>query len=331
MAAQFRVAYTPRMRIIAAFALIVVLTSTYSVHAQTFGGVGARAEGMAGAFVAVADDATAVYWNPAGIATGATFDLQVATGRESTIFVGAALPVLAASYYRTRDVTGLPTVSASPDRQNGGSGEVQVRTLTTTNVGLTVVQTIVPGLLIGTTARIVRGTIDAFDPSTGSELPRAASRGDTSTTVDLDAGAMVSAWDMRFGLTARNLREAEFQAGDAAVRMNRQFRVGAALTPRSLPTGVHGPFTLALDVDLTATSDLQGKRRMAAAGGEYWVARGLVGGRAGVRWSTLGDSHRAFAGGFTVRLPRSVHVDGHLTKDNEAEQLDWTLGARVTF
>src|SRR5688500_18540854 len=274
MAAQFRVAYTPRMRIIAAFALIVVLTSPYSVHAQTFGGVGTRAEGMAGAFVAVADDATAVYWNPAGIATGATFDLQVATGRESTMFFGAALPVLGASYYRTSDVTGLPTVSGSPDRQNGGSGEVQVRTLKTTNFGLTVVQTIVPGLLIGTTARIVRGTIDG--------LP---SGDQTSTTVDLDVGAMVSAWDMRLGLTARNLREAEFQAGDAAVRMNRQFRVGAALTPRSLPAGVHGPFTLAVDVDLTATPDLRGKRRMAAAGGEYWVAKGLVGGRAGVSWS----------------------------------------------
>ena len=316
MAAQFRVAYTPRMRIIAVFSLVFVLTSTHSVHAQTFGGVGSRAEGMAGAFVAVADDATAVYWNPAGIATGATFDLQVATGRESKLFVGAALPVLAASYYRTRDVTGLPTVSGSPDRQNGGSGEVQVRTLTTTNVGLTVVQTIVPGLVIGTTARMVRGTIDAFD---------------TSTTVDLDAGAIVSAWDVRFGFTARNLREAEFQAGTTAVRMNRQLRVGAALTPRSLPTGVHGPFTLALDVDLTTTPDLRGKSRMAAAGGEYWVARGLVGARAGVRWSTLGDSHRAIAGGFTVRLPRSVHVDGHVTKDNELEQLDWTIGARVTF
>jgi hypothetical protein len=304
------------MRIITAFALVLVFSSTHFVHAQTFGGIGTRAEGMAGAFVAVADDATAVYWNPAGIATGATFDLQVATGHESTLFVGAALPVLAASYYRTRDVTGLPTVSGSPDRQNGGSGEVQVRTLTTSNVGLTVVQTIVPGLVIGTTARVVTGTIDAFD---------------SSTTVDLDAGAIVSAWDVRFGLTARNLREAEFQAGTEAVRMNRQWRVGAALAPRSLPTGVHGPFTLALDVDLTETLDLHGKRRMAAAGGEYWVARGLAGARAGVRWSTLGDSHRAFAWGFTVRLPRSVHVEGQLTNDNEVEQLDWTIGARVTF
>ena len=31
-------------------------------------GVGARAEGMGGAFVGVADDATALFWNAAGIA-----------------------------------------------------------------------------------------------------------------------------------------------------------------------------------------------------------------------------------------------------------------------
>ena len=36
--------------------------------AQTFEAVGTRAAGMAGAFVAVADDASAAYWNPAGFA-----------------------------------------------------------------------------------------------------------------------------------------------------------------------------------------------------------------------------------------------------------------------
>ena len=36
---------------------------------------------------------------------------------------------------------------------------------------------------------------------------------EAATTFDLDAGAMVSAWDLRFGLTARNLREPEFQSG----------------------------------------------------------------------------------------------------------------------
>ena len=304
------------MRIIAAFALFLPLTLPVLVHAQSFGGIGTRAEGMGGAFVAVADDASAVYWNPAGIATGATFDLQVSKGRDSSVFVGAVLPVLGASYYRTRDVTGLPTVSGSPDRQNGGSGEVQVRALTATNFGVTVVQTIASGLVIGTTARIVRGGIDG---------------GEARTTMDLDAGAMVSAWDVRFGFTARNLRAPEFQTPDGAVRLQRQLRVGAALVPRALPTGVHGPFSLAIDADLTTTRDVRGDRRTAAAGGEYWLALGLVGVRAGVRWSTLGDSNKALSGGLTVRLPRSIHVEGQMTKEDESEQSEWTIGARVTF
>ena len=37
--------------------------------------MGTRALGMGGAFVAVADDATAPYWNPAGLGTGATFSM----------------------------------------------------------------------------------------------------------------------------------------------------------------------------------------------------------------------------------------------------------------
>ena len=68
------------MRIIAFFALFLFVALTASAQAQTFGGVGTRAEGMGGAFVAVADDASAVYWNPAGIAMGATFDVQFSTG-----------------------------------------------------------------------------------------------------------------------------------------------------------------------------------------------------------------------------------------------------------
>jgi hypothetical protein len=304
------------MRIIAFFALFLALAIPVSVNAQVFGGVGARAEGMGGAFVAVADDASAVYWNPAGIATGATFDLQFAKGPGSNLFIGAALPVLGASYYRTREVTGLPTVSGSPDRQSGGSGEVQVRTLTTTNFGVTVVQSVVPALVIGTTARLVRGGFTGLEGR---------------TTVDLDAGAMVSAWDMRFGVTARNLRRPEFQVEGGTVRMSRQVRVGAALVPRALPTGVHGPFSLAIDADLTTTPDMRGDLRTASAGGEYWLAKGLVGFRGGFRWSTLGDSRRALSGGFTAKLPRSVHVEGQLTKQNESDEREWTLGARVTF
>jgi len=309
------------MRIIAALIFVLLLMLPVSVLAQSFGGVGTRAEGMGGAFVAVADDASAIYWNPAGIATGATFDLQISKGRESGLFIGAALPVLGAGYYKTRDVIRLPTVSSPPDRQNGGSGEIPIRTLTTTNVGVTVVQTVVPGLVLGTTARVVRGAIDGLNSATDPG-PR--------TTVDLDAGAMVSAWDLRFGLTGRNLRAPTFQTEGGMVRMSRQVRVGAALAPRALPTGVHGPFTLAIDADLTTTSDAMGNRRTASAGGEYWLVKGLIGARTGVRWSTLGDSQRAFSGGITVRLPRSLYIDGQMTKEDESEN-QWHIAARVTF
>ncbi len=296
----------------------LLVTCPAFAAAQTFGGIGTRAEGMGGAFVAVADDASAIYWNPAGIATGATFDLQVSAARGSTWLVGATMPVLGLGYYRTRHEITLPTVSPSPDRHNGGSGGVRVRPLTTSNAGVTVVQTIVSGLVIGATTRVVSGGLEDL-----------ASR----TTVDFDAGAMVSAWDMRLGLTVRNLREPEFDAGEAGgpVTLKRQVRVGAALAPRSLPSGVHGPYTLAVDADLTTTAGAFGERRGAAVGGEYWLAAGRVGVRGGVRWSTLGDRNRALSGGLTVKLPRSVYAEGQVTKADEADEDQWNVGIRVTF
>jgi F plasmid transfer operon, TraF, protein len=308
------------MRICVFVAALLLAILPVPAGAQMFGGIGTRAEGMGGAFVAVADDATAAYWNPAGIATGATFDVQGSGGPESSIFVGAALPVLGASFYRTSQATAFTTVSGSPDRQDEGSGEVPVRTLSTTNIGVTVVQTVAPGVVIGTTVRAVGLDVEGVD---------------TSTTFDLDAGAMVSAGGFRFGLTARNLREPEFQVESGAIRMRRQFRVGAALAPRSLPAGVYGPYSLAVDVDLTTTPDPRGEQRGAAVGGEYWLAKGFIGLRAGVRWSTLGDSNRVYAAGFTARLPRSIYLDGQVTKpdgsEGQSEGTKWSAGARITF
>lgn len=55
---------------------------------------------------------------------------------------------------------------------------VQVRTLSTSTFGITVMQTIVDGLVIGSTVRLVTGAIEGFEGR---------------TTFDVDAGAMVSA------------------------------------------------------------------------------------------------------------------------------------------
>ena len=301
------------MRILTFFVLMLALPAAAAAQNPA---VGVRAEGMGGAFVAVADDASAVYWNPAGVAMGALFDFQVSGGPASTLFVGAALPVLGASYYRLRRDVPFPTVSPSPDRENEGSEKVPGRPLTTTNLGVTVVQTVVTGVVIGTTARIVRGGIDTFA---------------TSTKVDLDAGLLVSVGAIRAGLTGRNLRQPEFEAGTGAVSLRRHVRAGAAYAPRSLPSGVHGPFTLAVDVDVTKTALPSGEARMAAAGGEYWIAQGRMGLRAGVRWSASGAPYRAMSGGVTAALPRSLFVDVQMTDPRESEAREWSLGARVTF
>ncbi len=105
------------MRIIVVFAVLFrPLPFPLSTGAQTFGGVGSRAEGMGGAFVAVADDASAVYWNPAGLLADRV-DLR-SSGRRvgdkaRRSSVGAALPVFGLSYYR--DPPGRPfTYSFTP-------------------------------------------------------------------------------------------------------------------------------------------------------------------------------------------------------------------------
>ena len=47
--------------------VLFLLVSAGRVDAQVFETVGVRALGIGGAFVAGADDATAIYWNPAGL------------------------------------------------------------------------------------------------------------------------------------------------------------------------------------------------------------------------------------------------------------------------
>src|SRR5215831_11915048 len=54
--------------------LSFVSLSAVTASAQTTDVIGIRANGMAGAFTAVADDATAGWWNPAGLAGGALFN-----------------------------------------------------------------------------------------------------------------------------------------------------------------------------------------------------------------------------------------------------------------
>jgi len=177
-------------------AVLTVTLSTSQASAQPYDSVGVRAAGMAGAFVAVADDATAAYWNPAGLATGRLFAAvidhrETHDGPDST-FVGVSVPVVALTYYRL----------GAFDRQDLGSAVVS-----THNAGVSLVQSLTSAMTIGTTLRFVHRRSAAFDA---------------------DVGVLAAHRALRIGLGARNLRGA-FGASRQA-RAGLAFRADGGLT-----------------------------------------------------------------------------------------------------
>src|SRR5690349_298955 len=95
-------------RAFACSSLILMLASAAPASAQTPPAAdpahpGVRAAGMGGAFTAVADDASGVYWNPAGL-PGSFFSLVAdfnSSDPASATMIGLATPPLGFSYYRT--------------------------------------------------------------------------------------------------------------------------------------------------------------------------------------------------------------------------------------
>src|SRR5437870_7895811 len=69
------VSFAPFVSFAGAFvSLSLCLSLASEASAQTTDAIGVRAQGLAGAFTAVADDATAKYWKTGGLAGGALFD-----------------------------------------------------------------------------------------------------------------------------------------------------------------------------------------------------------------------------------------------------------------
>ena len=205
------------VRLRAGHACLLVLLTAGPLAGQVFESVGTRALGMGGAFVAVADDATATYWNPAGLATGAILDFRLeslenrggggadgsATAvspatRGSTGFVGLAVPALGFSFTRLRSLgvwrPAGPTGTSTDDRQDGGPDRVDVTSLTVHPMGVTLVQSVADSTGFGTTVKFVRevsGWVEgASVRSTSGLLNEAAGLDGVAThRVALDMGA----------------------------------------------------------------------------------------------------------------------------------------------
>src|SRR5262245_200858 len=149
---------------------IFLMAGVTSAAAQPFESVGERALGMGGAFVAVANDSTATWWNPAGLASGPFLDLtfgrasasdsEYPASQSGDWWFSLGTPPLGVSYYRFKitDIRAIPpTGTAEADREDRAAGE-GIRSLSISQFGATVLHTITTGVTAGATVKYVRGT-----------------------------------------------------------------------------------------------------------------------------------------------------------------------------
>jgi hypothetical protein len=316
-------------------ALLVLLTPSLAAAQPVYESVGARALGMAGAFVGVSDDATAVYWNPAGLASsrrpvGLTIGWdRLQTGnsdgpptpgasRRESRFSGLGSWPLGVFYgrYQTSELTERP------------SGTV-VSTLRTTQIGATILQSLVEGLVVAASLKYVRGFVASSSVvglTAGGALDAGSdAEGRSTSAFDLDVGLMADMERVRVGVTVRNLRKPEFPGlAGSAMRLQRQGRLGVAVLPAD-------GLTLALDVDLDTVDLRDGLRRMIALGGEHRLGARLVV-RGGFRWNVAGDHRQPVgAAGASAALNQRWWLDTHVTRGRTGADRGFGVALRAGF
>lgn len=289
------------------------------VYGQLPDAVGVRAQGMGGAFTAVADDANADWWNPAGLASGAFLNMIVEYGEPSEPLAldqpshrgfALAFPALGISYFRmpVSAVAPTPTGDSAASRQDPGTPGV--RTAEVSQFGFTVGQSLGNHLVVASTLKVLRAHLAGDD-----------------TKGDLDIGGMVAYGGLRAGVMVRNVREAAFSDIYGEFKLQRQARAGGAW---GAPTRF-GALALAFDGDLLRVMTATGEERRLALGGEAWLLRRFLGVRSGLNWSTVGETRRAYAGGLSVAVHHGVYAEGQLTGGSDVLRKGWSAGLRVTF
>ncbi len=336
------------------FAAVTLSASAVSgAGAQSFDQVGTRAKGMGGAFTAVADDATATWWNPAGVpnsfvvdavldgqSSGFTDNAQLRANQSGGAKNGAVgfafcFPAVGLSYYRVRQ-TGIDPATAGsvPGRQDPATG-LLARSLLTEQFGVSLVQSLGDRLVIGATLRVVHGGV-AIAPSVAGDadasLDAAADAdGPTRTTGDIDVGAVLHLHHLRLAVAARNLTAPEFPSTDGiAWRIDRVVRVGVAVVGDPQRAG-RQDWTVSADADLTRETTPFGDRRDVAVGAERWIAHRRVGLRGGLRVSTVDEARAAVSGGASVGLTSGVWVEAQATGGADRTTRGWGIDAHVMF
>jgi hypothetical protein len=259
--------------------------------------VGVRAAGMAGAFTAVADDATAAAWNPAGLASGSYFTGAIDGSRfdrQSALFAGFGSPPLAVTYVRSA------TAEVS-NRRN---------MLVTHNFGVSLVQSLGDtGIAVGTTLKVVHGVTSAEGVPSMS-----------GNAFDADVGVMVSGGLGQIGLAVRNIAQPSF----GGIQLDRKVRAGVSVH-------VNDRTTLAGDVEFTKAATVSGVWRDAAVGAEtHPVGRLWL--RGGLHWNTAGQGAApivAFGASYAIR--GALVADAQASAGSAHGNRGWGIGLRFGF
>jgi hypothetical protein len=319
--------------------LLLFLSVAAGASAQPLEVVGTRAQGMGGAFTAVADDASAVYWNPAGLAAGSYFSLVIdGSAAEGIVEDGGrgasrsgwmlalSMPALGLSYYRLRGTSVTP-LDVSPASEPSA---LEVRSLITHHAGVTLVQSLGrTGIAVGSTLKLVRGvaTFDVVSPQPLDDLLDEGSDllGRASNAFDLDIGVMKAGSFGRIGLVFKNVTEPDFETPQGGeLELDRQIRAGAALSLTQ--TSV-----LAVDFDLMPYDGPLGEVRQFAMGGEARVVRRVIA-RAGFRLNTAGETRDpAYTLGGSFAATNSVLIDAQATLGSDEAGRGWGVAGRFVF
>ena len=308
--------------------IAAVLTLGIARIAAAQADVGTRASGMAGAFVAVADDATAVYWNPAGVGTGSLLSVVLDAGRfrlgavpqgvaneeDTSAIVALSATAVGLGYYRL-GTYGISTVEPAGMRPQSREEVLRsVHALTTSTVGVSLVHSLGEHIVVGVTPKLVHG--------------------DGELAGDVDAGLIAWVDRFRVGLVARNLTTPAFAEATAGkpgegeeIELQREVRIGGAWG--SGWTGI-SRVVVSVDGDVVSRATPAGDRRDIAAGLETWWMSQRIGLRGGVRRSTIGEARAAVAAGISAGLKPGMLVEAHIMR-GRGEERSWSVGARMTF
>lgn len=298
----------------------VVLSLVLATQAEAQSSVGVRANGMGGAFVGVADDATAVYWNPAGLATGALASANLEIGRFkpdgsgerealSPSLIAFSLPPVGLAYYR-QGVFGErplgPAVTAGQGREEVRSS---VHGFTTSTFAISLLQSLTDYVVVSATPKLVWGG-DSF-------------------AADVDASAMLAITRFRLGVTGRNLTTPSFaldETGAEDVELGTEVRMGGGWGS-GWPG--HSRVVVAVDGDVVTRATTSGERRDLAGGVETWWFARRLGVRGGVRGSTVGEARSVVTAGASAMLA-GMYLEGYWAGGDAGER-SWGLGLRYSF